>query len=236
MATTLLAVSTLLDLRKFKANPGLHSSGTTRESCIVRSCLKTQTKTKKKREESLWTFLPFVFEITWFSWMLTQRCSFFVVIILFDFFYTEVTILELEHVHIFNLAPFIGVHKALVCKYHHALRLTASELGNMCGQRETSWGYVQRLAGHRYTVLLLLLLWTWPHDSPPALYPSLWCTGSCEPCGDLWNTSWLHRHNHTMHQRVITQLSTMFYTLLLNYVYNVWLKVSILIFFEYRMF
>lgn len=54
------------------------------------------------------------------------------------FFYTEVTILELEHAHIFNLVPFIGVHKSLVCKYHHALHITESELGNTCGQRETS--------------------------------------------------------------------------------------------------
>lgn len=50
--------------------------------------------------------------------------SSFVVIILFDFFYTEVTILELKHVHLFNLAPFVGVHTAFVCKYHHALQFT----------------------------------------------------------------------------------------------------------------
>lgn len=122
-----------LKVCNFKAKPGLHSSRTTREIYIVRPCLKTQKpKRKKKREKSLWTFLPLNFEITWFSWMLTQRSSSFVVIILFDFFYTEVTILELKHVHLFNLAPFVGVHTAFVCKYHHALQFTVWAREHVC--------------------------------------------------------------------------------------------------------
>lgn len=179
------------NLRKFKAKPGLHSSGTARESYILRPCLKKQKpKRKKRREESLWTRFPFAFKITRFLWMLTHGCS-FVVIILFDF-YTEVTLLELS-MFVYLILPISLVYTKLLF-VNTTMHCTSQSLssGTRVG-KETSWGCVKTCRPQVH-MLLLLLLWTWPRDSPSALYPSPGCTVSCEPCGDLWGTSWLHEH------------------------------------------
>lgn len=214
-----------LNVCNFKAKPGLHSSRTTREIYIVRPCLKTQKpKRKKKREKSLWTFLPLNFEITWFSWMLTQRSSSFVVIILFDFF-----ILKWQY---WNSSMFIYLILpiSLVCTQPLFVNTTMhsssqSEHGNTCAQRLQASG---TCAAATSAVNLATRL-------PIALYPSPGCTV-------LWTLWRLVKYqlvtqtsNYTMHQHVINQLSTVFYTLL-NYVYNVWLKVSVLIIFKQRMF
>lgn len=181
-----------LNLCNFKAKPGPHSSGTTRDSYIVRPCLKRQKpKRKEKREESLWTFLPLNFEITWFSWMLTQQSSSFVVIILFDFF-----ILKWQY---WNSSMFIYlILPLLLCTQLVFVNTTMhsssqAEHGNTCAQRDVL-RVCPKTCKPQVHVLLLLLLWTWPRDSPIALYPSPGCTLSCEPCEDLWSTNWLHKH------------------------------------------
>lgn len=137
------------NLRKFKAKPGLHSSGTARESYILRPCLKKQKpKRKKRREESLWTRFPFAFKITWFLWMLTHGCS-FVVIILFDF-YTEVTLLELS-MFVYLILPISLVYTKLLF-VNTTMHCTSQNLssGTRVGKERHLEG-VSRLAGHRYT-------------------------------------------------------------------------------------
>lgn len=199
----------------------------------MRPCLKkTKTKKKKKREEYLWAFLPLAFKITWFSWMLTQCCSSFVVIILFDFF-----ILKWQY---WNLSMLIYLILSLSLVYTNLLFVNTTmhytsrslSLGTRVGKERRLEGTSKDLqaTGTRAAATSAVNLAMW---LPYSTLSQPGCTVSCEPCGDLWDTQ---TSNLTMHQHVLNQLSAIPYTVLFNYVYNVWLKVSILIVFEYRMF
>lgn len=176
------------NLRKFKAKSGLHSSGTARESYILRPCLKKQ-KPKRKKEKNLCehdfprlqdNMIP----------LNANTSVFFCSDNFIRFLYWSDTI-GTEHVHIFNLAPFIGVHKALVCKYHHALHVTVWAREHVWAKRDILRVCQDLQAtGTRAAATCAVNLASW---LPSALYPSPGCTVCCEPC-DSRRTSRLQGH------------------------------------------
>lgn len=169
--------------------------------------------------KNLWTLLPSPLLDNMILLNAPQQCSSFVVVILFEFLYWSDLILEHEHVHVFNPVPSVGVHKAVICKYHHASWSLSS------GEHKCTTRHVcPKTCRPQVHVLLLILLWPWPWGSPKALssqplvHHSLWT---------LWVlavSGWLHirgvchsmikTSNYTMHRHVIYQPSPILYTLL----------------------
>lgn len=212
--------------------PGLHSSGTTRESYILRPCLKKNKNQKGKGKRRIYehSFPRLRDNVI----LLNANTALF--IFCSDNF-IRFFILKWQY---WNSSMFIYLILSLSSVYtkllfvnttmHYTSRSLSS--GTRMGKERRLEGMSKDLqaTGTRAAATSAVNLAMW---LPYSTLSQPGCTVSCEPCGDLWD---IQTSNLTMHQHVLNQLSTISYTLLLNYVYNVWLKVSILIFFEYRMF
>lgn len=119
------------------SRPAWSSSRTTRESYIVRLCLQKHTDSKNKKRQKKKRISEFSSSLSPSGPSLLsgpQQCSSFVAIILVDC-YTDGLTVGTGDTHPLTLVPSVGVHRALICKYHHALHVVESELGNTSAQR-----------------------------------------------------------------------------------------------------